>query len=308
VSALGKVELPVVGELPGAARAAEQSESPLAQALRRLRKSKTAVLGGAIAAALVVVAIFADVLAPQSPTASDQRHTFEAPSRAYPLGTDQLGRDMLSRLIHGSRISLAVGVASVLLALFVGVPLGLIAGFYGGRLDAGIMRLMDLILAFPIYLLAIILMVIFTPTAGLIGTIKVVGAIAIVRVPIYARLVRGSALSIKEKEYIEACRALGARDRSILFNHVLPNSLAPIIVTTTLGIATSIIVEATLSFLGLGTQPPTPSWGWDLKANVAFIHQNFWLALFPGLAIFVTVLGFNLFGDGLRDALDPRMK
>ena len=215
---------------------------------------------------------------------------------------------MLSRLIHGSRISLAVGVASVLLALFVGVPLGLVAGFYGGRLDAGVMRLMDLILAFPIYLLAIILMVIFTPTAGLIGTIKVVGAIAIVRIPIYARLVRGSALSIKEKEYIEACRALGARDRSILFHHVLPNSLAPIIVTTTLGIATSIIVEATLSFLGLGTQPPTPSSGWDLKANVAFIHQNPWLALFPGLAIFVTVLGFNLFGDGLRDALDPRMK
>ena len=308
MSTLRNVELPVVGELVDAAPATERSESPLAQALRRLRKSKTALLGGVIAAALVFVAIFADVLAPYSPTASDQGHTFETPSRAYPLGTDQLGRDMLSRLIHGSRISLAVGVASVLLALFVGVPLGLVAGFYGGRLDAGIMRLMDLILAFPIYLLAIILMVIFTPTAGLIGTIKVVGAIAIVRIPIYARLVRGSVLSIKEKEYIEACRALGVRDRSILFNHVLPNSLAPIIVTTTLGIATSIIVEATLAFLGLGTQPPTPSWGWDLKANVAFIHQNPWLALFPGLAIFVTVLGFNLFGDGLRDALDPRMK
>ena len=308
MSTLPNVDLPVVGELAGAAPATERSESPLAQALRRLRKSKTALFGGVIAMVLVLVAIFADVLAPYSPTASDQGHTFEAPSRAYPLGTDQLGRDMLSRLIHGSRISLAVGVASVLLALFVGVPLGLVAGFYGGRVDAGIMRLMDLILAFPIYLLAIILMVIFTPTAGLIGTIKVVGAIAIVRIPIYARLVRGSVLSIKEKEYIEACRALGVRDRSILFNHVLPNSLAPIIVTTTLGIATSIIVEATLAFLGLGTQPPTPSWGWDLKANVAFIHQNPWLALFPGLAIFVTVLGFNLFGDGLRDALDPRMK
>ena len=308
MSTLRKVELPVVGELSGVAPAAARSESPLAQALQRLRKSKTALFGGAIAAALVLVALFADVLAPQSPTSSDQRHTFEAPSRAYPFGTDQLGRDMLSRLIHGSRISLAVGVASVLLALFVGVPLGLVAGFYGGRLDGAIMRLMDLILAFPIYLLAIILMVIFTPTAGLIGTIKVVGAIAIVRIPIYARLVRGSVLSIKEKEYIEACRALGVRERSILFNHVLPNSLAPIIVTTTLGIATSIIVEATLSFLGLGTQPPTPSWGWDLKANVAFIHQSPWLALFPGLAIFLTVLGFNLFGDGLRDALDPRMK
>ncbi|HEV8642040.1 MAG TPA: ABC transporter permease [Methylomirabilota bacterium] len=288
--------------------ARERSESPLAQALRRLRRSMTALVGVAIVAALIVVALFADVLAPQSPTASDQTHTFERPSWDYPLGTDQLGRDMLSRVIHGSRVSLAVGLSSVLLALFFGVPLGMIAGYYGGRVDTLVMRLMDLILAFPIYLLAIILMVIFAPTAGVIGTIKVTGAIAIVRIPIYARLVRGSVLSIKEKEYIEACRAVGVRDPSILLRHVLPNCLAPIIVTTTLGIATSIIVEATLSFLGLGTQPPTPSWGWDLKANVAFIQANPWLSLFPGLAIFVTVLGFNLFGDGLRDALDPRLK
>jgi len=215
---------------------------------------------------------------------------------------------MLSRIVHGTRISLVVGVSSVLLALFLGVPLGLIAGYHGGRADTLIMRTMDLILAFPIYLLAIILMIIFTPTAGLIGTIKVTGAIAIVRIPIYARLVRGSVLSIKEKEYIEACRAVGVRDWAILLRHILPNCLAPIIVTTTLGIATSIIVEATLSFLGLGTQPPTPSWGWDLKANVSFIQAQPWLSLFPGLAIFVTVLGFNLFGDGLRDALDPRLK
>ena len=290
------------------ARGLAENESPLAQAIRRLRRSATALVGVAIVAVLLFVAIFADVLAPQSPITSDQTHTFERPSWEHPLGTDQLGRDMLSRVIHGSRISLAVGVSSVLLALFVGVPLGLIAGFYGGRIDAGVMRLMDLILAFPIYLLAIILMVIFTPTAGLIGTMKVTGAIAIVRIPIYARLVRGSVLSVKEKEYIEACRALGVRNSSILFRHILPNCLAPIIVTTTLGIATSIIVEATLSFLGLGTQPPTPSWGWDLKANVAFIQASPWLSLFPGLAIFVTVLGFNLFGDGLRDALDPRLK
>jgi len=261
-----------------------------------------------IVAVLLVVALFADVLAPRSPIASDQTRTFQRPSWDYPLGTDQLGRDMLSRVIHGTRISLLVGVSSVLLALFIGVPFGLIAGYYGGRIDTAVMRTMDLILAFPIYLLAIILMVIFSPTAGLIGTMKVTGAIAIVRIPIYARLVRGSVLSIKEKEYIEACRALGVRDPWILFRHVLPNCLAPIIVTTTLGIATSIIVEATLSFLGLGTQPPTPSWGWDLKANVAFIQSNLWLSLFPGLAIFVTVLGFNLFGDGLRDALDPRLK
>jgi peptide/nickel transport system permease protein len=170
------------------------------------------------------------------------------------------------------------------------------------------MRVMDLVLAFPIYLLAILLMIIFTPTAGLLGTMKVVGAIAIVRVPIYARLVRGSVLAVKQHEYVEAGRALGLRDPHILLRHVLPNTLAPIIVTTTLGIATAIIVEATLSFLGLGTQPPTPSWGWDLKANVAFIQANPWLSVFPGAAIFVTVLGFNLFGDGLRDAFDPRLK
>jgi peptide/nickel transport system permease protein len=276
--------------------------------VRRLRRSTTAVAGAGIVAVLLVVALFADVLAPGSPTMNDQTRTFASPSWDHPLGTDQLGRDMLSRVIHGTRLSLLVGVSSVLLALFVGVPFGMIAGYYGGRVDGLIMRMMDLILAFPIYLLAIILMIIFTPTAGMMGAIKVTGAIAIVRIPIYARLVRGSVLSIKEKEYIEACRALGVRNPMILLRHVLPNCLAPIIVTTTLGIATSIIVEATLSFLGLGTQPPTPSWGWDLKANVSFIQSNMWLSLFPGLAIFITVLGFNLFGDGLRDALDPRLK
>jgi peptide/nickel transport system permease protein len=287
---------------------ATRSDSPFVQGLRRLRRSTTAVVGAAIVVLLIMTAILADALAPRSPTASDQTQTFARPSWDHPLGADQLGRDMLSRVIHGTRISLLVGVSSVLLALFVGVPFGMVAGYYGGRIDRAVMRVMDLILAFPIYLLAIILMVIFAPTAGLIGTMKVTGAIAIVRIPIYARLVRGSVLSIKEKEYVEACRALGVRDPWILFRHVLPNCLAPIIVTTTLGIATSIIVEATLSFLGLGTQPPTPSWGWDLKANVAFIQANAWLSLFPGLAIFVTVLAFNLFGDGLRDALDPRLK
>jgi peptide/nickel transport system permease protein len=305
---VNEVDLSVATPLAWSARGAVRSESPAVQGLRRLRRSTTALVGVAIVAVLLVVAIFADLLAPLSPTAADQTKTFQRPSWDHPLGTDQLGRDMLSRAIHGTRIALLVGVSSVLLALFVGVPFGMIAGYYGGRVDTVVMRVMDLILAFPIYLLAIILMVIFTPSAGLIGTMKVTGAIAIVRIPIYARLVRGSVLSIKEKEYIEACRAVGVRDPWILFRHVLPNCLAPIIVTTTLGIATSIIVEATLSFLGLGTQPPTPSWGWDLKANISFIQANPWLSLFPGLAIFVTVLGFNLFGDGLRDALDPRLK
>jgi peptide/nickel transport system permease protein len=257
---------------------------------------------------LIVVALFADVLAPYDPTSTYPEARFQLPNRVHPLGTDQFGRDMLSRIIHGSRISLAIGLSSVLLALFIGVPGGVIAGFYGGKVDTVIMRIMELILAFPIFLLAILIMAIFTPTAGVIGSIKVIMAIGFVRIPFYARLVRGSVLSVKEKEYIEASRALGQRDAKILLWHILPNCMAPLIVASTLSIATAIIVEASLSFLGVGTQPPTPSWGWDLKANVPWIHLNPWLALCPGLAIFVTVLGFNLFGDGLRDALDPRLK
>ena len=265
------------------------------QTMHRLQRSTTALFGLGMLLLLVLVAVFADVLAPYSPILNDPTATFQPPSRQHVLGTDQFGRDMLSRIIHGSRVSLAVGLSSVLLVVFIGVPLGLLAGFYGGRLDSIIMR-------------AIVIMIMFTPTAGLIGAMKVIMAIGIVRIPIYARLVRGTVLSVKEKEYIEACRAVGQRDPRILLWHILPNCMTPIIVTGTLSIATAIIVEASLSFLGLGTQPPTPSWGWDLKANVPWIQMQPWLALGPGLAIFVTVLGFNLFGDGLRDALDPRLK
>jgi peptide/nickel transport system permease protein len=305
---LEDVRLPEARQSVKAAQPQIPSESLFLQTALRLKRGKTALFGLTIVILLLVAALLADVLAPYSPVRNAPGETFQAPNRLHLLGTDQFGRDMLSRVIHGSRISLAMGLSSVLLAIFIGVPLGIISGFYGGTIDTLIMRLMELILAFPVFLLAIILMVMFTPTAGVIGTMKVVGAIAIVRIPIFARLVRGSVLSIREKEYIEACRAVGQRDAHILFRHVLPNCMTPIIVTATLGIATAIIVEASLSFLGLGTQPPTPSWGWDLKANVAWIQENPWLALGPGVAIFVTVLGFNLFGDGLRDALDPRLK
>jgi peptide/nickel transport system permease protein len=290
------------------ARQRVKSAALYAQALHRLQRSTTALFGLGMLLLLVLVAVFADVLAPYSPILNDPTATFQPPSRQHVLGTDQFGRDMLSRIIHGSRVSLAVGLSSVLLAVFIGVPLGLLAGFYGGTLDSIIMRAMDVILSFPVFLLAIVIMIMFTPTAGLIGAMKVIMAIGIVRIPIYARLVRGTVLSVKEKEYIEACRAVGQRDPRILLWHILPNCMTPIIVTGTLSIATAIIVEASLSFLGLGTQPPTPSWGWDLKANVPWIQMQPWLALGPGLAIFVTVLGFNLFGDGLRDALDPRLK
>jgi peptide/nickel transport system permease protein len=304
--------------LDGLTTALEQTGHPIAprtrsapfyaQTVYRLQRSTTALCGLGVVMVLVLVATFADVLAPYSPTLNTPTATFQPPNSQHLLGTDQFGRDMLSRIIYGSRVSLLVGLSSVLLAVFVGVPLGLIAGFYGGKLDTVIMRAMDIILSFPVFLLAIVIMIMFTPTAGLIGAMKVIMAIGIVRIPIYARLVRGSVLSVKEKEYVEACRAVGQSDPRTLLRHILPNCMTPIIVTGTLSIATAIIVEASLSFLGLGTQPPTPSWGWDLKANVAWIQMQPWLALAPGCAIFITVLGFNLFGDGLRDALDPRLK
>ncbi len=285
-----------------------QSESLFAQTSRRLQRSKTALFGLGIVILLILVATFADVLAPYSPISISPDEAFQLPNSTHLTGTDQLGRDMFSRLIHGSRISLAVGLSSVLLAFFFGIPLGVIAAYYGGISDTIIMRIMDVILSFPVFLLAILLMIVFTPTAGIAGSMKVVLAIGLVRIPIYARLVRGTVLSIKEKEYIEACHALGQYDVKVLIRHILPNCMAPIIVAGTLSIATAIIVEASLSFLGLGTQPPTPSWGWDLKANIPWIQQSPWLTLCPGFAIFITVLGFNLFGDGLRDALDPRLK
>lgn len=289
-------------------RPSTRSESLIVQTARRLKRSYTAIFGLLIVVLLIVVAIFADVLAPYDPVSHSPDEMFQFPNRVHWLGTDQFGRDMLSRLIHGSRLSLTVGLSSVLLAIFIGVPLGTAAGFYGGNLDSVIMRIMDVILSFPVFLLAIIIMVMFTPTAGLLGAVKVIMAIAIIRIPLYARLVRSSVLSIREKEYVEACLALGQRDPKILFRHILPNCFAPLLVTATLGIATAIIVEASLSFLGLGTQPPTPSWGWDLKANVPWIQENPWMSVCSGFAIFITVLGFNLFGDGLRDALDPRLK
>ena len=276
--------------------------------VRMVRTKPLGTACGVVVLALILVAVFADVLAPYPYDEIRLMEILEPPSARHLLGTDNVGRDFLSRIIHGSRVSLAVGLSSVLLAIFVGVPLGIVGGYYGGKADTLIMRAMDLILAFPVFLLAIIIMIMFTPTAGLLGAMKVIMAIGIVRIPIYARLVRGSVLSIKEKEYVEACHALGQHDPKILLRHILPNCMAPIIVTGTLSIATAIIVEASLSFLGLGTQPPTASWGWDLKANVAWIQQTPWLALGPGFAIFITVLGFNLFGDGLRDALDPRLK
>jgi len=270
--------------------------------LRRLRRSKTALVGLAIIVLLFLVAALADVIAPYSPIQTTPQ-SISVPTWEHPMGTDLLGRDVFSRVIHGSRVSVYVGVVSILLAILVGIPLGLTSGFYGGRADQVIMRLMDVMLAFPIFLLAIVIMVILKPS-----TMNVVLALAIVRIPILARIVRGSVLSVKENEYIEAVKALALSQPRLLGRHILPNCLAPIIVTATLDIGNAIIIEASLSFLGLGTQPPTPTWGWDLKQNLTLIEINPWITIFPGLAILVTVLAFNLLGDGLRDALDPRLK
>jgi peptide/nickel transport system permease protein len=269
----------------------------------RLLRSKTATAGLFLVCCLFATAMGAAKLAPYSPYEVDVQASLSPPSKAHPLGTDLLGRDVLSRVIYGSRISLYVGFTSILLALFVGVPLGLLTGFYGGRVDLIVMRVMDVILAFPFYLQAIVIMVILGPSVT-----NVIIALGIERIPIFARLVRGSVLSVRENPYIEATQALALAPLRVLFRHVLPNCMAPVIVAATLATASAIIVEATLSFLGLGTQPPTASWGWDLKQNLTFIEINPCITVFPGLSIFFTVLGFNLLGDGLRDALDPRLK
>jgi peptide/nickel transport system permease protein len=281
-----------------------RARSMLVITLRRLARSYSALWGLCMVCALIFVAAFADVLAPYGPAQMVAGGgSLEPPSWQHPMGVDLLGRDVFSRVIYSSRIAFYVGIVSIILSLVPGIPLGLVAGFYGGRLDKAIMTVMDIILAFPIFLLAIVIMVILEPS-----TTNVVVALGVVRIPIFARVVRSSVLSVKENEYIEAVRALALGRWRMLFRHILPNCMAPLIVTSTLSIATSILIESSLSFLGLGTQPPTPSWGWDLKANLVFIDVNPWIVIFPGLAIFLTTLAFNMFGDGLRDALDPRLK
>jgi peptide/nickel transport system permease protein len=280
------------------------ARSMLVITLRRLARSYSALWGLCMVCALISIAAFADVLAPYGPAQIvPGGGSLEPPNWQHPMGVDLLGRDVFSRVIYSSRIAFYVGIVSIILSLLPGIPLGIVAGFYGGRIDKAIMMVMDIILAFPIFLLAIIIMVILEPS-----TTNVVVALGVVRIPIFARVVRSSVLSVKENEYIEAVRALALGQRRMLFRHILPNCMAPLIVTSTLSIATSILIESSLSFLGLGTQPPTPSWGWDLKANLVFIDVNPWIVIFPGLAIFLTTLAFNMLGDGLRDALDPRLK
>ncbi|MCF8000613.1 MAG: ABC transporter permease [Halanaerobiales bacterium] len=277
--------------------------NPWYEAGRRLLKSRIGVLGIVFIGVLLLVALFAPLLAPHDPFEQNIMMRYQAPSSEYLLGTDEMGRDILSRIIYGSRISLQVGLFSIGIALVTGVFLGLLAGYYGGVLDMLIMRVMDVMLAFPAILLAIAIVAILGPQLR-----NAMLAIGIINIPRFARIVRSSAISIKESEYIAAARMMGASDVRIIFYHLLPNAMAPLIVQTTLSIATAILEAAALSFLGLGAQPPTPEWGAMLSDARSSLQRAPWVATFPGLAIIFGVLGFNLLGDGLRDALDPKMK
>lgn len=291
--------------MTGAARVAER-RSPSAwwhrqRGLRRMLRRPMPVVGLAVVLAFVVVAVAAPWIAPYDPARTDFTALRQPPSDAYPLGTDEIGRDLLSRVVHGARASLQAGVISVLIAMLLGVPLGLVAGYYGGVLDELIGRVTDALLAFPFLILAVALAAALGPSLT-----NAMIAIGIASAPTFVRLTRGQVLAVRAEDYVQAAVALGARDLRLLTRHVLPNAFAPILVQATLTIAGAIIAESALSFLGLGVQPPTPSWGGMLNVAKNFLVQAPWMAIWPGLSIFVTVLAFNLFGDGLRDALDPR--
>ncbi|HET9027848.1 MAG TPA: ABC transporter permease [Trueperaceae bacterium] len=271
------------------------------RSLTSLSRKPLAMASLLIIVLFILVAVFAPQLAPYGPAQADFLQVRKAPSAAHLLGTDDVGRDVLSRLIFGARASLTAGAISVIIAMILGVPLGLIAGFYHGFVSELIMRFTDALLSFPFLILAVALAAAFGPSLT-----NAMVAIGIASAPTFVRLTRGQVLAVRSEDYVQAATASGAGDFGILTRHVLPNSLAPLIVQGTLTIASAIIAESSLSFLGLGVQPPTPSWGGMLNVAKNFMNQAPWMAIWPGLAIFITVLAFNLFGDGVRDALDPR--
>jgi len=267
------------------------------------RRNRLAMLGAAIVLALFLLAIFAPWVSRYDPLMVDLDVMTQAPSKSHWLGTDQLGRDLLTRILYGTRISLVVGIVPTLLSMTLGTALGLIGGYYGGKVDMLIMRLCDIMLAFPSILLAMVIM--YTLGASLLNLFI---ALAVVGWAGTARVVRSQVLSLKEKEFVEAARAVGVRNRLIMVRHILPNCLPALIVLFTLGIPGAILSEASLSFLGVGAQPPTPSWGLIITSGKEFLFSAPWIAISPGVFILVTVLAFNFMGDGFRDALDPYMK
>ncbi|MED4989425.1 nickel transporter permease [Parageobacillus toebii] len=281
----------------------EESASLWKEGWRRFRKNKMALVGLGIVVFFILLAIFAPLLAPYDFKEQNLAERLQPPSSKHLFGTDDFGRDIFSRVIYGARISLWVGFFSVLGSVIVGSMLGIIAGYYGRWIDGIISRLFDIMLAFPSILLAIGIVAVLGPSLQ-----NALIAIAVINIPNFGRLIRSRVLSIKQEEYVMAAKAIGMSDMRILFHHILPNSMAPIIVQGTLAIATAIIEAAALGFLGLGAQPPNPEWGKMLADSKDFLTQAPWTMIFPGIAIMLTVLGFNLMGDGLRDALDPRMK
>jgi len=276
-----------------------------AQALwATIRRKPLGAVSAAVLITLVLTAVFADVLAPFNPVETRPEIRLQAPSRAHPFGTDDIGRDVLSRVVHGSRISLWVGLLAVGIGTFAGMIIGLLCGYCEGRLDLILQRVMDAIQAIPGLVLALAIVSVLKPS-----TTNAMLAIAIVIIPGNSRIVRGAVLSTKQNRYVEAAHAIGCRHPRIILSHILPNVTAPILVIASIWLGNAILIEATLSFLGLGTQPPTPSWGLMLSSTGrAFMEQAPWLAIFPGLAISLAVLGFNLFGDTLRDAWDPKLR
>jgi peptide/nickel transport system permease protein len=274
-----------------------------AGALRRLARFRLAAAGMVLAAALVLVAAAVPWLAPRDPLATNPRERLARPAAGHVMGTDQFGRDVLSRVLHGSRASLGAGFGAVAISLALGLVLGAVAATSEGLVDGVVMRLMDVLFAFPAILLALGLVAVLG--AGLWSVIVAVG---LVYIPVFCRTVRAAVLTVKHQDFVEAVRALGLRETRTFLRHVLPNALAPVIVQATLSLSTAILAEATLSFLGLGNQPPAPSWGGMLSESRSFMEVAPWTAIFPGLAIMLAVLAFNLVGDGIRDLLDPRLR
>jgi peptide/nickel transport system permease protein len=268
----------------------------------RFSHNKLAVMGSVLVGILFIVAIFASVISPYEPDHIDRFHILEPPSGPHLLGTDDIGRDVFSRMLFGSRVSLAVGFVAVGIATIIGIIMGAIAGYYGGIIDRVIMRFVDVMLSIPSFFLILAVIAFVGPSIW--NIMVIIGVTSWMGV---ARLVRAEFLTLKTREYILAAKAIGASHLRIIFRHMLPNSLAPVIVSAVLGVASAVLLESSLSFLGLGVQPPQPSWGNILTAGKANIEIAWWLSVFPGLAILVTVLSYNLLGEGLRDALDPRL-
>ncbi|WP_432402525.1 ABC transporter permease subunit [Wukongibacter sp. M2B1] len=280
----------------------EDIRSPLSEFWRKFKKQKTAMAAGIFICLFIISAIVGPYIVPYDTSEPDYEHLLEGPSSKHWFGTDAYGRDIFSRVIVGSRISLAVGLSSVVFGAILGSILGLISGYYGGWIDNVIMRIADVLFAFPGIILAIGIIAILGP-----GLYNVVFAVAIFSTPMFARIVRGNTLAIKKTVYVEAAKSIGTKDRRVMFKHILPDTFSGIIVYFTMRIGTSILTASSLSFLGMGAQPPTPEWGAMLSSGRDYLGVASHITFFPGLAIFITVLAFNLLGDGLRDALDPKI-